>query len=97
MEKEQLKKRKKVIYDFICDELYVPMKQKEIATILSVPREERKDLQEVLDALLAEGKIEVSKRGKFTKSKGRGITGTFIGHAKGYGFVTIEGEKRERL
>lgn len=95
MEKEQLKKRKKVIYDFICDELYVPMKQKEIATILSVPREERKDLQEVLDALLAEGKIEVSKRGKFTKAKGRGRTGTFIGHAKGYGFVTIEGEEED--
>jgi len=39
MNKEQLEKRKKTIYDFICDELYVPMKAKEIAIILSVPKE----------------------------------------------------------
>ncbi|CUQ41677.1 Uncharacterised protein [Dorea longicatena] len=28
-------KRKKVIYDFICDDFYVPMKFKEIAMIIS--------------------------------------------------------------
>ena len=36
MEKEVLEKRKKVIYDFICDDLYVPMKAKEIAVVLNV-------------------------------------------------------------
>ena len=28
MNKELLQERKKMIYDFICDELYVPMRQK---------------------------------------------------------------------
>jgi len=51
--------RKKVIYDIICDEAYVPMKIKEIAMLLQIPKEDRNDLRLVLDALLAEGKIEV--------------------------------------
>ena len=57
-------KRKKVLYDFICDDLYVPMKIKEIAVILQIPRERRQELKEVLDALVEDGKISVSKKGK---------------------------------
>ena len=44
---------------------YVPMKVKELAILLGVPKEERPRLQAVLDALLAEGKIGISKRGKY--------------------------------
>ena len=33
MNKELLQERKKMIYDFICDELYVPMKAKETRTL----------------------------------------------------------------
>ena len=57
MEKEVLEKRKKVIYDFICDDLYVPMKAKEIAVVLNVPKTQKHELMEVLDALLADGKV----------------------------------------
>ena len=35
MNKELLQERKKMIYDFICDELYVPMKAKEMAIVLN--------------------------------------------------------------
>jgi len=83
--------RKKVIYDIICDEAYVPMKIKEIAMLLQIPKEDRNDLRLVLDALLAEGKIEVSKKGKFTKAEGVVLSGVYEGHPKGFGFVTIEG------
>jgi len=31
---QTFEKRKKVIYDFICDDFYIPMKVKEIATVL---------------------------------------------------------------
>lgn len=95
MEKEQLEKRKKIIYDLICDKMYVPMKLKEMAMLLSVPREQRSELEEVLSALIAEGKVEISKRGKYSKARGHFITGTFIGHAKGYGFVSVEGEEED--
>ena len=40
-----------VIYDLICDDLYVPMKLKEIAMLLQIPREQRNELKEVLEAL----------------------------------------------
>ena len=49
---QTFEKRKKVIYDFICDDFYIPMKVKEIATVLQVSKEQRRELQEVLDALV---------------------------------------------
>ena len=52
MKKEELEKRKKVIYDLLCDDLYVPMKIKEIAILLNIPKEQRGELAEVLDALV---------------------------------------------
>ena len=52
---------------WICDEFYVPMKAKEMAILMNVPKAQRHELQEVLDALVAEGKIEVSSKGKYTK------------------------------
>ena len=95
MDREQFEKRKKMIYELICDGLYVPMKIREMAILLSVPKEKRQELQEVLDALIAEGKIEISKKGKYTKAEGNYITGTFTSHQRGYGFVTIEGEEED--
>lgn len=95
MEKEQFKKRKKMIYGLISDEMYVPMKPKEIAMLLSIPKELRHELQEVLDALVEEGKVDVSKKGKYFKSEGKFVTGTFLGNARGYGFVAVEGEERD--
>ncbi|MCC8029464.1 MAG: ribonuclease R [Lachnospiraceae bacterium] len=95
MEKEEFEKRKRVIYDFMCDELYVPMKLKEIAAVLNIPKEQRSGLREVLDALLAEGKAELSAKGKYRRGHGRFITGVFTAHAKGYGFVTAEGETED--
>lgn len=95
MDKEILQERKKMIYQFICDELYVPMKVKEIAVILNVPKTQRGELQEVLDALVAEGKIEVSAKGKYTKAESKFLTGVFTAHPRGFGFVTIEGEDED--
>ncbi len=66
---QTFEKRKKVIYDFICDDFYIPMKVKEIATVLQVSKEQRRELQEVLDALVEEGKITLSKRGKYSKGR----------------------------
>lgn len=95
MEKELLNSRKKMIYEFMCSDLYVPMKIKELAILLDVPREERAALEEVLHELMMEGKIEVSKRGKYSKTEGKFLTGTFIGNARGFGFVAVEGETED--
>lgn len=95
MEKELLEKRKKTVYELLCSDMYVPMKIKELAIIMNVPREERGDLEEVLNALIEEGKIELSKRGKYTKAEGNFCVGTFTGNIRGFGFVTIEGENQD--
>ena len=71
MKKELLEERKQIVYELICDDLYVPMKAKEIAILMNVPKAQRHELQEVLDALVAEGKVEVSTKGKYTKGTSR--------------------------
>ena len=44
---------------------------------------------------MTEGRIVCSKRGKFSKSEEKKITGTFQAHPKGFGFVSVEGEKED--
>lgn len=95
MKKELLEERKQIVYELICDDLYVPMKAKEIAILMNVPKAQRHELQEVLDALVAEGKVEVSTKGKYTKGTSPNLTGVFTAHARGFGFVTIEGEDED--
>lgn len=43
----QYEKRKKMVYQFICDDFYVPMKMKEMASVLQVKKEERQELKEI--------------------------------------------------
>ena len=91
MTEEQMKERKKMLCDLMDNDLYVPMKIKELAILLDIPKEKRSDLQEVLDQLMLEGKVEVSQKGKYSKGKGKLLAGVFTAHAKGFGFVTVEG------
>lgn len=92
---EIFEKRKKVIYDFICDDFYIPMKKKEIAALLQVSREQKKELEEVLNSLVDEGKIYVSKKGKYCKGEPQTLTGVFQAHPKGFGFVSVEGREED--
>ncbi len=92
MEKDSFDKRKKVLYDMIHDKHYVPMKTKELAILLNVSKEDRKELQAVLDELVLEGKIGTTKKGKYCKSENIAVIGKFESHPKGFGFVVIEDE-----
>lgn len=91
MSQEQFEKRKKMICNLLDEEMYVPMKEKELAAFLQVAREDREEFKRVLESLLSERKIQISKRGKYTKYEEQMITGTFISHPKGFGFVEVEG------
>ena len=95
MTEEQMKERKKMLCDLMDNDLYVPMKIKELAILLDIPKEKRSDLQEVLDQLMLEGKVEVSQKGKYSKGKGKLLAGVFTAHAKGFGFVTVEGMEED--
>lgn len=90
-------KRKKVIMDLVSAEFYVPMKEKELAVMLQVSKDDRGELNRILNELLAEGKLSLTKKGKFIKAKhsDRELIGTFISHPKGFGFVEIDGRDED--
>lgn len=44
--------RKKMIYDFMCDDMYVPMKIKELAIVLGVKKDQRPQLEQILNELM---------------------------------------------
>ncbi|MBQ3890807.1 MAG: RNB domain-containing ribonuclease, partial [Lachnospiraceae bacterium] len=110
MDKKAKEKRKKLMLELFHDELYVPMRRKELAIFMQVSEENRADFDSIVDELLNEHLIEQTKRGKLVlKGKGSsdgasfkeskrekvsdslGIIGTYIGNAKGFGFVEVEG------
>lgn len=82
-----------MIFDLLCTKNYIPMKTREIAVLLQIPKGRRKELQDVLDALVQEGKAEVTARGRYrkkTKEKHAAVCrGVFAGSRKGFGFVEL--------
>ena len=60
-------KRKKLICELTEDPRYVPMKEKELAIFMQVKPEDRRELTRALEELLAEGKLEQTRRGRYVK------------------------------
>ena len=89
---ELFEKRKKIIYEFICDEFYVPMKLKELSMLLQVPKDQKGELKAVMDNLEKEGRVHVTQKGKYIKGEAKQLRGMFQANARGFGFVTVEGE-----
>lgn len=94
-QRSRFEQRKNLICELIEDEMYVPMKEKELAAFMQVSRDEREAFREVLQALLTEGRVQVTKQGKYVKPDANQPVGTFISHAKGFGFVEIEGSEED--
>lgn len=95
MTDEVLKQRKEMLTELIHDKTYVPMKLKELAMLLNVPKNQREELKEVLDILVSEGKVGISRKGKYGKAEDFAKIGQFCGHARGFGFVAIEGQEQD--
>ena len=87
--------RKESIRNMIYDEEYIPLKFKEMAYLMNVPHKEKDKLREVLDALVAEGSVELTARGKYVKADQESLVGVFTAHPRGFGFVTVEGEPED--
>ena len=96
MDNTLYEKRKNLICELVNDKFYVPMKEKELAAFMQVRPEEREELKTILNELLMEGRLQISKRGKYSKGEeGGGLVGTFVSHPKGFGFVEIEGRSED--
>jgi ribonuclease R len=64
------RKRQKLLYDFICSKNYQPMRAKEIAFLLDVPKAKRKEFLQALAVLEAKSMIEVTEHGLYRKCRG---------------------------
>lgn len=92
---EKFEQRKKLICELVADRMYVPMKEKELAAFMQVSKADREEFRQVLQALLAEGKLQITRQGKYTKPDENRLVGTFVSNAKGFGFVEVEGRDED--
>ena len=91
-----MEENKEIIIKFMSDDKYVPMKAKEIAFILGVPKEKYEEFHSILNELEAEYKIQQSKKGKYMLvEEGIYKTGVLRLNSKGFGFVKINDSEDE--
>lgn len=95
MERNLREQRKNMIVELMNDPQYVPMKQKEIAMLMQVPKSSRHELKELLNELVEEGKISLSLKGKYGKPEFTAMVGIFHANSRGFGFVTVEGMEED--
>ena len=88
---EKERQRKKLICELVAEDMYVPMKEKELAAFMQVPREEKEEFRRILQALVAEGRLQVSAQGRYGKPDDNRLVGIYTGTARGFGFVEVEG------
>ena len=92
MEEKLMQGKKEIVLALMSDKAYRPMKFKEMAGLLQVPKEERDNLRLVLEDLIRDGKAELSINGRYQLVNANLRTGTFSGTTRGFGFVLIDGE-----
>ncbi len=90
---EKDRQRKNLICELTADDLYVPMKEKEMAALMQVSKEDREEFRRILQELVAEGKLQMTGQGKFLKPDENKMVGVYSGTARGFGFVEVEGRE----
>lgn len=83
--------RKQMVYDFMKEDDYKPLKSREMAGFFCVPKKERGQFHDLLDELVAEGKVVIDQRGRYRLPEENISTGTYMATSRGFGFVRIEG------
>jgi len=88
--------KEKLIFEFMSEETYVPMKAKEMALLLSVPKEEYQNFTIVLKQLEEDYKIRKNRKSRYSlMEKDKFYEGIFRANEKGFGFVKIKGVSEE--
>ena len=87
--------KKDVILEFMKDEEYTPMKAKEIAIILGVPKKEYNKFVDILKQLEEEYKIVKNKKNRYRLIGENFQEGIYRKNQKGFGFVKIENQEDE--
>ena len=91
-----MEEQKEKILNFISEEAYVPMKAKQIAEIMSVPKNQYSEFTQILKELTLEYKIKVNKKGKYSLVDAQKYKkGKLRINERGFGFVKIEDSDEE--
>ena len=90
-----MEEQAKKILDLMSDDDYVPMKAKEIAMIMRVPKNEYHQVLEVIGKLELELKIEKNRKNRYKLSDKTYYEGYYRKNQKGFGFVRIEDREDE--
>ena len=90
MEEQELK-----ILELMKNEEYTPMKAKEIAMIMRVPKNEYGDFLEVLGKLEINFKIQKNRKGRYRLVDKVYYDGIYRKNQKGFGFVRLENQPDE--
>lgn len=95
MDNMKFEEKRKMLMEFFTDNEYKPMRFRDIAAILQVPKKSRDELRELLDSLVSQGSIFMDEKGRYQIPGDNVKTGIFSGTQKGFGFVIIEGEPED--
>ena len=87
--------KKETVLAFLRDPQYRAMRFREIAGMLQVPKPERGELNAILDHLVNEGLVTVDALGRYAPRRADTSEGVFSANARGFGFVTVEGESED--
>ena len=91
-----MEENREIILNFMRNEQYVPMKAKDMAFILGVPKQKYAEFREILDELEREFKVQQSKKGKYMLvDESVYKTGVLRLNSKGFGFVKIQDSDEE--
>ena len=88
-------KKEDIILEFMKDENYTPMKAKEMAIILGVPKKEYNKFLEILNNLEENYKIVKNRKNRYKVIGENFVEGIYRKNVKGFGFVKVEGEDDE--
>ena len=88
-----MEERKENIFEFIKDKDYTPMKAKEIALLLGVPKNDYNDFLNILKQLEDEYKIRKNRKNKYILVEEKYYEGYYRKNQKGFGFVKVEDEE----
>ncbi len=85
-----MEEQEQKILEFMKDKDYVPMKAKEIAMLMRVPKKEYRDFLEVLGNLELNFKIQKNRKSKYRLVEKTYYDGIYRKNQKGFGFVRLE-------
>ena len=88
-----MEERKERIFEFIKDKDYTPMKAKEIALLLGVPKNDYNDFLNILKQLEDEYKIRKNRKNRYILVEEKYYEGYYRKNQKGFGFVKIDEEE----